>query len=137
MKSYSHPYLFFLHVWGLTIGRVFFFISITMWVSAIIGGTRLSESNTVTPDKMFTTLAITFGILWALSITIFFVSALFLYCDNCGKRYLWSNFAFPQFYSSPRQRNMIVRFFIPDELIDRKYKCPHCHSVFDLNDKKF
>ena len=132
MEIYSRTYLFIIHIAGLVFGRVCFVLSIIMWIIAIINGTKTIVPDAVTPDPMLTELAIIFGALWILGIAVYVMLSLFLPCDQCGRLNIWYKFDHHKTCTSSHQRNKIIRFFMPDEIVDKKYMCPHCNAIFEL-----
>lgn len=132
METYSRTYLFMIYMTGLIFGRGCFVLSLIMWILAIINGTRTIVPDAVTPDPVLTELAIIFGVLWALGISVYVMMSLFLPCDKCGHLNFWHKFTHHKTYASSERRNKIIRFFVPDEIVDKKYMCPHCNTIFGL-----
>ena len=130
--AYSRSSLFLACVGSLAAGRIALAAAVGVFLASLLLGHRSYTTGHMEPSLPLFVASVVLGFIWFSAIGFYLLSALLLPCDSCRRRYVWCGLVPPRQYSSSTPRNQLARFFRPDELVDRRYKCPHCHGEFTL-----
>jgi len=129
MTVYSQRTLYIIHMWLLVIGRM---SAATFLASLMLQIIIALTTGQLVIKGIPSYITIPFA-LWTASIALAVIIAIKLKCDVCGKRptVTWRE---TQKVSSKLDTNAqkFIEYFYTPELRDKKFKCVHCGSEFQL-----